>query len=182
MMMFRGMLLIGVIVTLAACQVTVTVPYNPVGTAEINGQIKVADFVYQPPEGTAPNQLPNTAAGKIFMTDPISEWVTKAVRRELRLAGLSARGERICTLEGVINEFSIDDLGFDVDYMSNIDYALRGPDNSELLDKNVAIAFEGPKFLETSVFASISKMVSDSIDQVLSDPDFIAIAESDCNN
>ena len=153
-MMFRGMLLIGVIVTLAACQVTVTVPYNPVGTAEINGQIKVADFVYQPPEGTAPNQLPNTAVGKIFMTDPISEWVTKAVRRELRLAGLSARGERICTLEGVINEFSIDDLGFDVDYMSNIDYALRGPDNSELLDKNVAIAFEGPKFLETSVLST----------------------------
>lgn len=153
-MMFRGMLLIGVIVTLAACQVTVTVPYNPVGTAEINGQIKVADFVYQPPEGTAPNQLPNTAAGKIFMTDPISEWVTKAVRRELRLAGLSARGERICTLEGVINEFSIDDLGFDVDYMSNIDYALRDPDNSELLDKNVAIAFEGPKFLETSVLST----------------------------
>ena len=54
----------------------------------------------------------------------------------------------------VINEFSIDDLGFDVDYMSNIDYASRGPDNSELLDKNVAIAFEGPKFLETSVLST----------------------------
>lgn len=86
----RVFLLISVVATISACQVTVTVPYNPVGIAEVEGQIKAADFTYEPPEGLTPNQLPNTAAGKIYMTEPVGEWITNAIRRELRLAGLSA--------------------------------------------------------------------------------------------
>lgn len=82
----------------------------------------------------------------------------------------------------MINEFSLDDLGFIVTYVSDIDYTLRDPEDSVLLTRNIGVEFEGPKFLETSVFASISKMASDSIDQLLSDPEFVTIAERDCNN
>ena len=178
--MLRGFLLVAVAAVISACSVSVTVPYTPGGISEVSGQIEVSEFAYEPPEGTKPNQLPNTAAGKIFMTEPVSEWVSNAVRRELRLAGISSRGDMLCTLGGAVNEFSLDDLGFDVDYVSDIDYTLYAQDDSMLMERNYHVAFKVAKFLETSVFASISKMVSDSISQLLADPEFVSTVETKC--
>lgn len=178
--MFRTIILLSAVAILSACSATVTVPYNPVGTAEVVGKIKVENFAYQPPVGMKANQLPNTAAGYIYLTEPVGEWVSNAIRKELRLAGISSRGETVCTLGGSVNKLLMDDLGWSVDYESNIDYELRDPDESVLLTKNYVVAFEGSKFVETAVFASISKMVSDGIGQLLIDPEFITIVERDC--
>ena len=49
-----------------------------------------------------------------------------------------------------------------------------------LMERNYHVAFKGAKFLETSVFASISKMVSDSISQLLADPEFVSTVETKC--
>ncbi len=154
--MLRGFILLVAVAALSACSVQITVPYTPGGTSEVSGQIEVVEFAYEPPEGMKPNQLPNTAACKIFMTEPVGEWVTIAIRKELRLVGITSRGDMVCKLEGAVNEFSLDDLGFDVDYVSDIDYILYAQDDYMLLERNYNVAFTGAKFLETSVFASIS--------------------------
>lgn len=178
--MLRGFILLATVAVLAACSPPLTVPYTPVGTAEVDGQIEVEEFAYEPPAGAKPNQIPNTALGKIYMTETISEWVTSAVRRELRLAGISSRGDILCGLGGVINEISVDDLGFSVDYLSDIDYTLYAYDDSVLVERNYEVAFNGEKFVGASVFASISKLVSDGIIQLLEDPEFVSTVESEC--
>lgn len=74
----------------------------------------------------------------------------------------------------------MDDLGYDVDYISDIDYELLSQDQTRLFKNNYRVEFTGSKFVETAVFARVSKMVSDSVGQLLADSVFIAVAEAEC--
>ena len=52
----------------------------------------VEDFGYYPKQNLKPNEIHETAAGQIFLTDPVGKFVADAMRREFRQSGLSLIG------------------------------------------------------------------------------------------
>jgi hypothetical protein len=61
--------------------ITLTLPYTPQTTEEIDAGIKVNDFGYFPPDKDLPNQIHNTAAGTVLLTENVGVFFANAVRR-----------------------------------------------------------------------------------------------------
>ena len=105
-------------------QPKIALEYRPVTIMELDGRVAVSDFGYFPKEGVNPMQIPNTAlGGGIMLTEPVGDFFSNAVRREFRQAGISLKQDG-CKLEGEINEVLMDDLGFTVDYKTEVRYIL----------------------------------------------------------
>lgn len=159
-------------VTLSGCGgVTLTLPYQPVTTAEVKGNVEVETFKYYPKDGFAQNQVRNTALGKLYLTENVDDFITNAVRRELRQATLSLKQGAKCKLQGEINDFALDDLGYSVTYISNIHYTLSDNSGTALYDNIVDVNFKTSKFLVAqAVFANVNKAISDNVDKFINDP------------
>ncbi len=168
---------------LSACaQVTLTLPYNPQTTEELGGKIKVGNFGYFPAEGIQQNEIPETAAGRIYLTEPVGEFITKAVKRELMQAKVSSKGTTICRLDGEVNEFSLDSLGYSTDYTSDIRYILYSPSEKVLYDNSHRIEFNASKFVDPSiVMANVNKVLADNINKLLTDEEFKRNINKSCS-
>jgi hypothetical protein len=167
---------------LAGCAHTITLPpYTPETTAEIDGGIVVEDFKYFPKGNVAADVIHNTAAGTIHVTDNVPTYFGNAVRRELRQAGLSLKPESRCKLDGEINDLTIDDLGFSADWLSDVRYVLSGAKDKPLLDKKYQTKFTTDKFTAPEIaLASINKMISANIAQLIADPAFVEAVKEYC--
>jgi uncharacterized lipoprotein len=176
------MLVVGAAVGLSACGTTLTLPpYTPVTTAELDGATQVDQFKYFPKSNVAPDVIHNTAAGEIHVTDSVPDYITNAVRRELRQAGVSLKPESKCKLDGEVNDFTIDDLGFSVDWLSNIRYILWDADGKPLLDNDFQTKFHTDKFqVAALLLASVNKMISDNVAQLIADPAFQKALREHC--
>lgn len=160
---------------LGACEVKFSLPaYQPVTTVEMRGAIAVSDFRYTPPKDTIKsNQIRETAAGTIYMTEDVGTYFANAVRRELRQTGLSLQTDK-CTLTGTVHDFAMESLGFSSDYITDVEYRLRGA--GEHVGR-YTVKFNTTKFLEAHlIMANIQKSVSDNVGQLLADPAFRAAA------
>lgn len=167
--------------TLSACaEVKLTLPpYTPVTTEEVGGNISVNNFSYYPKQGVAQNEIHETAAGRIFLTEDVGVYYANALRRELRQSGVSLKDSN-CTLEGEVNDFTIDSLGFSADYMTDVRYMVKDAKQSALFDNTYRVKFNTTKFVAAPVlFANINKSVSDNIDQLLKDQSFRKVV-NDC--
>lgn len=172
--MFRILAVALVALTLSACaEVKVTLPpYTPVTTEEIGGNIAVNDFAYYPKQGVAQNEIRETAVGRIFLTEEVGSYYANALRRELRQSGASLKDSN-CTLDGEVNDFAIDSLGFSADYMTDVRYIVKDGKQAALFDNSYRVKFNTTKFVAPQVlFANINKSVSDNIDQLLKDKTF----------
>ncbi|OKH88718.1 hypothetical protein LF95_01020 [Thalassospira sp. TSL5-1] len=87
-----------------------------------------------------------------------------------------------CTLDGEVNDFATDSLGYSVDYITDVRYILRRTkDQKTLFDNNYTVKFNASKFVVADVFfANINKMVSDNIDQLLKDSVFVTTTKENC--
>lgn len=180
--MRKFILLVLLFVFVTGCApVMLTLPYTPVTTAEIDGGVKVELFGYFPSQGVQPNQIENTAAGTILLTENVSDFFTNAVKRELRQAGVSLRDSCRCTLTGEINKFLIDDLGFTCSYVTDIRYILKDYNDLVIFDNNYIVKFNTSKFVVMEIiYANLNKVVSDNIGQLLSDDVFRSIIVEKC--
>jgi hypothetical protein len=182
MMTKLGFLLILSFGVLSGCaQVMITLPYNPVTTEEIKGGLQVGNFGYFPKEGVQQNQIENTALGTMLLTENVPEFFANAVRRELRQAGVSLKGDSRCVLSGEINKFFLDDLGYSCTYVTNVRYILQDKEKKTLFDNSYKVEFNTTKRVVAQVFyANLNKVVADNINQVLKDKNFINAVEGPC--
>lgn len=181
MLRSRRLLLIAGLFGLSACaQVQLTVPYTPQTTQELHGRITVGDFGYFPKQGLKDNEIHETAAGQVFLTDPVGKFVADAVRREFRQAGLSLKPGG-CSLEGEVNDFTLDSLGFSTNYVTDFRYILSDSHKRVLLDDTHQVKFNASKFVQQAVvLANINKAIADNIAQLMDDPTFVKMAETTC--
>lgn len=169
------------LLSLSACaQPTLTIPYTPQTTQELSGRITVADFGYFPKQGLKENEIHETAAGQIFITDPVGKFIGDAVRREFRQSGLSLK-DGGCALEGEVNDFTLDSLGFSTDYITDFRYILNDAKKRVLLDNTYKVKFNASKFVQPSiVMANINKVIADNIAQLMNDPNFQKSVKAQC--
>lgn len=157
--------------------------YRPATTLEYDGKVSVNDFSYFPSrENVEQAQIPNTALGSgLYLDKPIGVFVADAVRREFRQAGISLK-ENGCKLEGEVNNLLIDDLGFSVDYISNIRYIMYDKNGKVLLDNTYESKLEEmSKFVDASViFQNLNMMFSGNIDKLMKDDVFKKALVSNC--
>ncbi len=168
--------------TLAACSAKLSLPpYQPTTSTEIDAAVEVNNFSYFPKEGVAQNEIRETAAGHVYLTEDVGTYFANAVRREMRQANMSIQSKN-CTLDGEVNDFATDSLGYSVDYITDVRYILRRTDNQKtLFDNTYTVKFNASKFVVADVFfANINKMVSDNIDQLLKDSVFVTTTEENC--
>lgn len=167
---------------LTGCAPKIAIEYRPKTVLEYNGQVAVNNFGYFPKEGVDLKQIPNTAlGGGIILDEPIGHFVANAVRREFRQAGMSLK-PGICRLDGEVNEILIDDLGFTVDYITDVRYILYDKDDKVLLDNNYRVNLDGmTKFVVAEViFQNINKMFSNNIKQLMENPQFAKAMNGVC--
>jgi len=173
--------LIPMFAVLCGCSLTLTLPYQPTTTAELKGNIEVDNFKYFPRPGVKQNQVRNTAAGTIYLTENVEDFYCNALKREMRQATLSLKPGAKCKLSGEVNDFAMDDLGYSVTYISNVHYVLTDTSGKALYDNIFDIRFETSKFLVAqAVFANINKTISDNIGKLLTDQTFSDVVAASC--
>lgn len=102
------------------------------------------------------------------------------MRREFRQAGLSLKKGK-CSLEGEVNDFTLDSLGYSTDYITDFRYILSDSGKHVLLDNNYQVKFNASKFVQPSVvMANVNKAIADNIAQLMSDPTFTTAVRSKC--
>lgn len=179
------LLVVGCIgLALSGCAATpkIALEYRPKTIMELKGTVAVGNFGYFPKEGVSPMQIPNTAlGGGIMLTEPIGDFFANAVRQEFRQAGISLK-ESGCKLEGEVNEILIDDLGFTVDYNSDVRYILYDKNGKVLMDNRYQVKLDKmTKFVVVEVlFQNINKMLSDNIKQLMQDETFAMSLSKNC--
>lgn len=112
---------------LAACTGTVPASYTPQSIVRIGtGAIEVGKFGYAPAQSgkVAPNQLQNTAMGKVVIGANVSDFVRRATALELERAGLELLNAAPYRVEGDVQRFMLDDLGYSVDWNYAVRYRL----------------------------------------------------------
>jgi len=173
-----------VIAVLSGCaEIRLTPTYSPQSTEEIDGRVYVNDFSYFPKEGVQQDEIRETAAGTVLITEPVGRFIADAVRREFRQSGLSLKkDDALCYLDGEINDFAMDSLGYSTDYITDIRYILKKASNDKILyDNNFQVKFNTSKFVVAAVIlANLNKVVADNIEQLLIDKSFMTAVEKEC--
>jgi len=182
-MTLKSIIAVCSVLALSACaEARISLNYIPTSTEEIDSQIYVNDFTYHPQEGIQLDEIRETAAGRVFLSEPVGRFISDAVRREFRQSGISLKNIADCYMSGEINDFAMDSLGYSSDYISDIRYILYDKSNDKVLfDSSYQVNFNTSKFVVASVImANINKVVSDNVKQLLVDPKFSKTAEKKC--
>lgn len=178
--MWRVLVALALAGLVSACSATVPLPYSPENAYEMNGGATVANFDYQPPKPLPSNQIRNTAIGEIFLPVPVGTHVANAVRKEFRYAGLSTKAESNCSIAGTVYDFAFDDLGYSVDFISDVEYVVTDKRSAgEVFRNRYLVKFRGQKG-GPNTFENINKMLSDNIAKFMDDPAFQKLFPSIC--
>lgn len=175
--------LILIVASLSACaEIRLSLNYIPTSTEEIDAQVYVNDFTYHPRKGVKQDEIYETAAGYIYLTEPVGRFVGDAVRREFRASEISLKKIAKCFLDGEVTEFTLDSLGYSTDYATTFRYILKLKSNNKVLfDGSYSVSFNASKFVVASlIMSNINKSVTDNIKQLLVDDKFVKIAEEKC--
>jgi hypothetical protein len=120
------------------CAGTLPVTYVPQNFARYQGRVDIGRFKYLPAEQgiVAPNQIQNTAIGRIYIGANVSDFVQRANALELEKTGFNISDSNPLQIAGEVIEFKADDLGYSVDWSYSIRYIItRKKDSAELLNK-----------------------------------------------
>jgi len=119
----------------------------------------------------APDVIRNTAIGTIKVDRPVKVYVRDAVFAELRFVGIKTNDARR-VLTGDIEEFLVDDLGFNVDWTLRIKYTLTDAASKTVLYQSTKnIARRTGKF--ANPFGALNETVKLNVEQLLDDQDFL---------
>ena len=122
---------------LAGCQATITMPaYTVSGSQTLSGSIADVGSSYSPPGNSTASQIRTTTIGRLMVSEPVANYVSNAFRLELRAAGAKL-DTGSCRMTLKVNDYAIDDLGFNATYISDINYELVK--DAPLYSRNVRI-------------------------------------------
>ncbi|MEF2144583.1 MAG: hypothetical protein V3573_03985 [Desulfovibrionaceae bacterium] len=114
---------------LSGCAGTLPVnSYEPQNITRCEGKALVGNFSYAPFDKgivSRPNKIHNTALGSIYISVDVADFVKRATALELEKTGIALSEDAPYMVEGNIEEFDIDDLGYSVDWTYAITYAIR---------------------------------------------------------
>ena len=167
----RFYLLLGALFLMAGCMPILTLNYSPSSMLSAQGQVNVGDFTYSAADNghIKPNQLKNTAIGGIYFDKDINVIVKEAVFKEFRFVGLKTGGNKILT--GDVQEFLVDDLGFDVDLTLKIRYQLVDDKGNVIYSDTKIINKNTPKLINQ--FQWFNESIKLNVEALLSDQRFI---------
>jgi hypothetical protein len=163
-----------------ACAHNVSMDYSPKTTAEVKGAVAVNTFKYFKAHASDDNEVGCNKLNCLHLTETVSDYVTNAVKREFRQAGISLINSR-CNLDGEINEYSVNPGIFDVTYRSNIRYILNTSSGKTLFDNDYKVEFDAAGTHDaTLAFNNLNKALSDNINKLMNDSDFTASLKKNC--
>jgi uncharacterized lipoprotein len=160
---------------LSGCASTIPMNYAPSSVKTATGALVVADFTYQPAAPTAAKPIPpdvirHTALGQIKIDRNVNVFVRDAVFAELRFVGIKTNDDRR-VLSGDIEEFLIDDLGFNVDWTLRINYSLVDSATKQVIFAAVKTTQrKTAKF--ANAFGALNETIKLNVEQLLDDADF----------
>lgn len=140
MKLFLFLAYFGSVLVLSGCAVTLpTNSYTPQNFVRKTGSVDMGTFTYVPyVQGLVkkPNQIQNTAAGSMYISMDVADFVKRGTALELEKSGISLNPSSPIKLDGNVLEFKADDLGYSVDWSYKVQYKLvQRSDSSILFDK-----------------------------------------------
>lgn len=173
-----------VVVGMCGCAATLpTTAYTPQNFARVQGEMDMGEFVYIPfVEGIVKksNQIQNTAAGTLYISMDVADFVKRGTALELEKSGIFLSEQCPYALSGNILEFKADDLGYSVDWKYAIQYKIiNKTDNATLFDKTFRPSPKKTgKFGLPSDYANTAgEMILSGYDLFIRDPDVRRIVE-----
>lgn len=126
---------------LSGCTAPIPINYSASSVMSATGTLSVAEFRYLPSEPTAArpirsNVIRNTAFGQITIDRDVKVFVRDAVFSELRCVGIKTN-DSSKILSGEIEEFLVDDLGFNIDWTLRIKYSLTNASSKKVIFQSV---------------------------------------------
>lgn len=112
---------------LSGCSGTIPVGYETQSYVKLDGgSAAMGDFSYEPAEAgeVDTNQLQNTAVGKIYIAEDVSQYVKRATALEMQSAGVKVEESAPLAVTGQVNKFELDDLGYSVDWTYSVTYTV----------------------------------------------------------
>jgi hypothetical protein len=172
----RSILLLIILIALSfyGCANTpITLNYSPSSIKTVNGSLNVGDFEYLPSKDNKilPNQVRNTAASELFFEKNIDQYFEEALFKELRFVGINLNKSKT-VVSGQIIEFFIDDLGFSIDWVLEVNYIVKRNDGKAIcFNKTYRIEKTTQKFAAPlGVYNEIIKL---NIEQMFNDKEFV---------
>lgn len=176
-MKLRSTILIITLLSLTACATKpITYNYAPTSRLNVEGEMKVGDFKYVPGESgqVKPNQIRNTALGSAIFEKNINEYIEGALFSESRVVGIKIV-DVAPIIHGEINEFLIDDLGFNVDWTLDIRYVI-----DDCYDETHRTVETTDKFGD--IFGHLNTVIKINLEELLSDTVFQQCINKFSNN
>ena len=170
---------------LTGCAVTLpTNAYTPQNFVRTQGEVGMGEFDYAPyVEGKIKNanQIQSTAAGQIFISTNVADFVKRGTALELEKSGVVLDDASLIQLCATIIEFKADDLGYSVHWHYSIQYRIiQKGDNIILFSKTFT-----PQFKKTGKFGlpmdyanTVGEMILSGYDMFIRDPDAKRLLES----
>lgn len=152
------------------------VNYAPTSIKTIQGSLTIAPFTYLPASPKASKVVPanvirNTAMGEFKIDKDVSTFVRDAVFLELRTMG-AKMDNPAKVLNGEIEEFLVDDLGYSVDWTLRIKYTVTESASKQVLFTSVKnTQRKTAKFVNP--FGALNETLKLNTEQLVDDPEFL---------
>lgn len=148
--------------------------YSPSSTKTVNGAFGVGDFEYLPSNNSnqiQPNQIRNTAADSLIFEKNVAEYFEEALFKEARFVGINLNNSKN-VVSGKITEFFIDDLGFSVDWVLEVNYIVKCNNSQEICyNKTHKIQKTSQKF--AAPLGTHNEIIKLNIEKAFNDEDFV---------
>ncbi len=169
------MVMIGTLLLGGCASTPLTLNYAPSSTKSVDGELKVGDFEYLPAKNESdpvqPNQIRNTAMGNVIFEKNIDEYFETALFTESRFVGINVKNSNTI-VSGQIREFLIDDLGYSIDWVLDVDYLVkREGDQEYCYSENHKIEKHTAKFGD--VFGTLNEIMKLNIEEAFDDHEFV---------
>lgn len=171
-------------IAMAGCSGTIPSHYTPSNYVKVSGRAGIGDFTYRAElEGkAAPNQLENTAAGTVYISENVVDLVRRATALELDRSGVDRDPGAGIVVGGDVLEFKLDDLGYSVDWYYTIRYRIHEEGNPvPLFQREYTVPKKTTgKFGQPSAYTdSVNAMVREAYEAFAADPEAQAILRRD---
>lgn len=156
------LLIIGIAMC-SGCAVTLpTDAYTPQNYVRTSGKVDIGNFTYVPflngKKVKKPNQIENTAAGSLYISTEVANFVKRVTALELEKSGVVLDTNAPLRLDANVLEFKADDLGYSVDWSYKVQYKLIDKATDTVVyDKSFAPPIrKGGKFGEAEAFTTVA--------------------------
>ncbi len=178
----------------AGCEnpVDIANTYTPRTLEQLSGAVSVENFVYARPEGIAENEFQTKGYDeKVFLTEPVGDYVAKAIKREFRQAGIRLRGADACSLAGIVEKFQIVKLGSfankvfgnaaptETRFNFNLTFLLIDSGGDRLFKRKEEQTIKSASE-DRAGSVAFNKAIANAADNLLTDPAFVVSLREDC--